>query len=225
MGPAGNGLKVLTAGMSGGATDPAPSPDSGHVAFDGIAESRSQVFTMAVNGGGRRQLTTMSGGASNPSWSPNGKLIAFAGSDGGPVQVYRMTVNGKRPRQLTNAKAARAEPAMEPRREASGLHPGRRRPGPSGRNLVQGQGRSVLTPPMAGMTDPIWSAAGHTIYFVSSVDGVPQLFAVDSGGGTPRQLTRLAGGAYHPDLEPDGTQIAFGTRIGNATESPSSPTP
>ena len=48
---------------------------------------------------------------------------------------------------------------------------------------------------MADVTDVIWSAAGHTIYFVSKVDGVPQLFSVRFGGGTPRQLTQLPGEA------------------------------
>lgn len=223
MGPAGGGLRPLTADMAGGATNPAPSPAGGHIAFDGIAESHSQVFTMAVNGGGRRQLTTMSGGASNPSWSPNGKLIAFAGGGGGAVEVYRMTVNGNRLRQLTNARNGAGEPEWSP----DGKHLVCVEGGGDQRRMVaisfKGGDRTVLTPPMAGLADPIWSAAGHTIYFISSPDGVPQLFAVDSRGGTPRQLTRLPGGAYHPDLQPDGTHIALATRTAAATGSPSSP--
>ena len=57
-----------------------------------------------------------------------------------------------------------------------------------------------------------WTQDGKTIIYSAIVDGRPQLFAIPTSGGTPRQLTRADASILHPTVSPDGRHIAA-TRI------------
>lgn len=54
-------------------TSPRWAPDGRSIAFT----TGGQIWTMDVDGGHKRQLTSISTGAANPVWSPDGKWIAF----------------------------------------------------------------------------------------------------------------------------------------------------
>ena len=56
---------------------------------------------------------------------------------------------------------------------------------------------------------PRWSPDGKQICFVSTRNGIPQLFLISADGGEARQLTRMVGGAGAPVWSPDGQWLAF----------------
>jgi dipeptidyl aminopeptidase/acylaminoacyl peptidase len=95
-------------------------------------------------------------------------------------------------------------------------------------DLASGSSRQLTDGPGQD-TRPRWSPDGRSVAFLATVTPpagdpevgeatsfrgrLPQLFAVSSAGGEPRQLTHLAGGASEPRWSPDGRQIAFTTLI------------
>ncbi|HEY0396652.1 MAG TPA: S9 family peptidase [Candidatus Elarobacter sp.] len=58
-------------------------------------------------------------------------------------------------------------------------------------------------------SEPAWSADDRTLVFTGARKGVPQLYAIDLGGGEARQLTHQARGASSAVFSHDGKHIAF----------------
>ena len=62
------------------------SPDGQTIAFS----YKGDIFTVPVNGGSARQLTTNPAYDAYPVWSPDGQKIAFASSREGSLDIYLM---------------------------------------------------------------------------------------------------------------------------------------
>jgi Tol biopolymer transport system component len=99
--PSGAGLKKLTKGLYP-SVGPAFSPDGTQIAY---AQLGAGIFSMNVNGSGRRALTT-NGRDSFPAWSPDGKQIAFIRPEASGWKLYVMSASGKGARQLRDAPPA-----------------------------------------------------------------------------------------------------------------------
>ena len=101
--------KILTAALLGlslnSFADNAPlwlrfsaiSPDGQTIAFS----YKGDIFSVPVNGGTAKQLTTNSAYDAYPVWSPDGQKIAFASTREGSMDVYLMDKNGGLPKRLT----------------------------------------------------------------------------------------------------------------------------
>ena len=101
--------KILTAALLGlslnSFADDAPlwlrfsaiSPDGQTIAFS----YKGDIFSVPVNGGTAKQLTTNSAYDAYPVWSPDGQKIAFASTREGSMDVYLMDKNGGVPKRLT----------------------------------------------------------------------------------------------------------------------------
>ena len=73
-------------------------------------------------------------------------------------------------------------------------------------------------------THPAWSPDGSELAFLSTRDGLRQLYVISTGAGEPRQLTDLPQGVTHgPAWSPDGRYIAFAARAGAAPVFPDKP--
>ena len=59
------------------------------------------LWTVSIEGGIARRLTSSLGAASSPCLSPNGELLAFTGSEEGPSEVYVMPALGGEAKRLT----------------------------------------------------------------------------------------------------------------------------
>jgi tricorn protease len=70
--------------------------------------AEGDVWTVGVNGGVARRLTSHPGEETNPRISPDGRLIAFAAAYEGPTEVYTMPLEGGSPTRRTYA----AEPSI-----------------------------------------------------------------------------------------------------------------
>src|SRR5271156_2267438 len=64
--------------------------------------SEDDLWSVPLQGGVARRLTSTTGQASNPSLSPDGKLLAFSGRDEGPTEVYVMPAEGGEARRVTH---------------------------------------------------------------------------------------------------------------------------
>ena len=73
------------------------SPDGQTIAFS----YKGDIFSVPVNGGTAKQLTTNSAYDAYPVWSPDGQKIAFASTREGSMDVYLMDKNGGVPKRLT----------------------------------------------------------------------------------------------------------------------------
>ena len=62
------------------------SPDGQNIAFS----YKGDIFSVPVNGGTAKQLTTNSAYDAYPVWSPDGQKIAFASTREGSMVVYLM---------------------------------------------------------------------------------------------------------------------------------------
>lgn len=97
-------LAMLAAGASAMAEESplwlrnsAISPDGKTIAFT----YKGDIFTVPVQGGNARQLTTSSAFDSYPMWSPDGTRIAFGSDREGSMDIYIMNATGGRPVRVT----------------------------------------------------------------------------------------------------------------------------
>jgi dipeptidyl aminopeptidase/acylaminoacyl peptidase len=88
--------------------EPQLSPDGQTVAFTlqtvDLAQNTKpkQIYSVPVNGGSPRQITTQGTDNERPEWSPDSKQIAFISDRAGLSQVWIMNADGTNPRQITN---------------------------------------------------------------------------------------------------------------------------
>jgi tricorn protease len=96
----------LVMGAALAADTPAPQGYYRYPALHGdtiafVAEG--DIWTVGVNGGVARRLTSHPGEETNPRISPDGRLIAFAAAYEGPTEVYTMPLEGGSPTRRTFA--------------------------------------------------------------------------------------------------------------------------
>jgi TolB protein len=65
-------------------------------------------------------------------------------------------------------------------------------------------------------TEPIFTADGQSILFVSDRGGAPQIYRVPVSGGNPERVTFTGSYNISPALSPDGRWLAFISRINGA---------
>ncbi len=92
----GTDVSRLSAG-TGEATNPAWSPDGGHIAFawtKGFEPGNYNIFTMDVASQQTTQLTANEGRNENPTWAPDAVHIAYASQRGRQSQIWVMNADG-----------------------------------------------------------------------------------------------------------------------------------
>ncbi|UCC48059.1 MAG: PD40 domain-containing protein [Gemmatimonadota bacterium] len=82
------------------------SPTGDRIAFHGWVEGVPQIFTVAPDGRGLRQLT-QEGRNEDPSWAPDGRHIVFASTRGGSAGLWVLDVVSGRIRRLVRSAEGR----------------------------------------------------------------------------------------------------------------------
>jgi Tol biopolymer transport system component len=217
-------------------------PDGQWVVFDLLAH----VYRVPVGGGTAESLTQNSGVALNfqPRISPDGRHIAFVSDRRGQNNLWIMNADGSNPRPVfVNDNVRVAEPAWSAdgqyifvRRQGMGA-PGEG--GGAGGGIWMyhrdgGEGIEVIGA-SSGLSGPAWpspSRDGRYLYFQVNagsardvVRGSVQLrrfefatrevIAITSGEANT-QIRLSSGGAFAPEVSPDGRWLAFARRIPNA---------
>lgn len=101
----GTGLRLLT----GGARDPAFSPDGRRIAFTMVRHSRPHVFVMNPDGSGQTRLTPQIGGE-EPSFAPDGRSLVYRSGNG----LYVVDVQGNREIRIATTKGLPLHPVFSP---------------------------------------------------------------------------------------------------------------
>jgi dipeptidyl aminopeptidase/acylaminoacyl peptidase len=166
-----------------------------------------------------RMLTTGDVVASDPQWSPDGTRIAYAtnptprADDQSLTDIWVIPVAGGAARPLAAGAGADQSPRWSPDGSQIAYVTSS---GSDVRQLriavipaVGGAPRIVAPGFLYAPQAPTWSPDGRTLYFSASVRTTGQLFAVPSAGGTPRQLTTLAGVITAASFARDGRTVAF----------------
>lgn len=89
-------------------SDPQMSPDGRTILFNlrttdlEANRGRTDLWTVSIDGGAPRRLTTHEASDSNGRWSQDGKAIYFLSTRSGSSQVWRLSLDGGEPVQITD---------------------------------------------------------------------------------------------------------------------------
>ncbi len=216
------------------------SPDGRWIVFDLLGH----VYRVSMAGGDAELLTKDAGVSVNyhPRFSPDGRTIAFISDRDGQTNLWVMDADGSDPRAVFTDRVVRAvEPVWTPdgdylivRRQAQGG-------GGSGLWMYHRDGGDgieiVSNSDEGGAAWPSMSRDGRYLYFhvyngpggLAGRDALAGHWQVrrkdmDTGevvsissGEAAQQIRGSSGGAYAPEVSPDGRWLAFARRIPNGT--------
>jgi Tol biopolymer transport system component len=194
------------------------------VYFDGVADGNRDVYSIALDGGDLRRLTTAAGDDADPTVAA-GTLVFTTLRHGNP-ELYAIALASGTETRLTTTPSREVEPSLAAAGAAiafvsdvSGIQ----------RILVAPislAGAMRLTPTgslsgVAAEAGPTWSPTGDRIAFVSTQSGDANLYIAPATGGVVP--TRVAGWvAGQSDVEPawsqDGNLLAFASTRGGGNQ-------
>ena len=93
---------------------PSWSPDGRSISYVSFEKKRAQIFTVSVETGQRRLITSFPGINGAPAWSPDGRQLAVVLSKSGTPKVYSVDVSSGAMKQLTFGDAIDTEPRFAP---------------------------------------------------------------------------------------------------------------
>ena len=205
-----------------GAVAPAWSPDGSTIAFESL-EDRS-IYVVDMDGpvpGTPRQLGVSGAG---PSWSPDGARIAFFAEDRGGLEIYSAAADGTDVTRLTRNAVPDYAPSWSTEDRIAFVS---ERDGDQDIYVMEADGSDQFDVSGSPWPDdfPTWSPNGRRIAYVSYLDGADpltigdgnaEIYVVAADGSDNRNVTRNPAWDGDPSWSPDGTEIAFTRRNGQA---------
>ncbi|MBA2648180.1 MAG: Tol-Pal system beta propeller repeat protein TolB [Legionella sp.] len=93
---------------------PSWSPDGRTISYVSFEKKKAQIFTVAVETGQRRLITSFLGINGAPAWSPDGRQLAVVLSKTGSSKIYNIDINTGSMKQLTFGESIDTEPSYAP---------------------------------------------------------------------------------------------------------------
>jgi Tol biopolymer transport system component len=160
------------------------SPDERRITFQSDRSGSMEIWVCDSDGSHPRQLTSFGHGhTGSPRWSPDGSRIAFDSNIEGPFQVYVIGADGGTPKRLTETVQGNAVPSWS--NDSRWVY----------FTSVRDGGNEIWKTPAGGgpavqVTSKGLVAAespdGHTLYYLTRVDG--ELWQRSLDGGAARKL-------------------------------------
>jgi len=154
----------------------------------------------------------------SPAWAPNGNQLAYVSFESRKPVVYVHDVDTGKRRLVANFKGSNSAPAWSPDSKTLALTLSR--DGGSQLFLLDVNAPNAEPRRIAASTaidtEPVFTADGRAIYFVSDRGGSPQIYKIAVTGGNAERVT--FNGTYNisPSLSPDGRSLAYISRVGGA---------
>jgi Tol biopolymer transport system component len=168
----------------------------------------AELYSVRVDGRGRRALSRNPGADGRAAWSPDGRRIAFRSErfeDGRRLQsLYVMGADGRGPRRLTPANLtvlADADGGLSWSPDGTRLVFDAARGLQPGIWIVRADGSGLRR--LASGFEPVWAPRGELIAFQSR-----GIRVISARGGAARRLTRGDGDGF-AEWSPDGRRLAF----------------
>lgn len=154
----------------------------------------------------------------SPAWSPNGRQLAYVSFESRKPTIYVHEVATGKRRLVANFKGSNSAPAWSPDGRTLALTLSR--DGGSQLNLldtlVPGSEPRRIAQSSSIDTEPVFTADGKSIYFVSDRGGSPQIYRVNVSGGAAERVTFTGTYNISPTLSADGRWLAFISRVNGA---------
>lgn len=197
------------------------SPDGSTIVFDYLGD----LFTVPIEGGLARQITSGLAFDVQPRYSPDGGHIAFSSDRSGGDNVWTITADGADPIQISRGETNRVEsPEWTPNGEYIVASVARfhghdtpqihifHRSGGSGALLVDGERRKSIGAAFGADPRYLWYA-GRSGDWSYNVDlPVYQIWTFDRETGFRTERSSRYGSGMRPTLSPDGRWLVYASR-------------
>ena len=185
------------------------------VGFPNIKENkiRTELFSIASNGSGRRQLTQGIAGLHGARWIQQGRRISYISSESGEPQVWTMAPDGTDRKQVTRIEGGLSDYLFSPDETKLAYI----------KEITFGKSTKEVYPDLPKATGRIvtdlmykhWDEWVETIphIFIASVGNEPITSGKDILEGEPYEApTKPFGGSEELSWSPDGKTLAYSSR-------------
>jgi Tol biopolymer transport system component len=199
-----------------GGTGLAWTPDGGRLVFDELEVHRlfRTRYDLRVVEVATRRVRRLTSGqrARQPDVSPDGRAVVFVQDRADRSELAVLDLQTRVTRPLTRSELGTRWSG--PRWDPSGGRIAASRWSRGGYLdivLVDARSGAVrpLTSDRAKDVEPAWTPDGTHVVFRSDRDGVSNLYALRLADGALLRVTNVLGGAFTPDVAPDGREVAF----------------
>ena len=174
---------------------------------------KDRVFTLIVSdvdGENENVIMESSDPIMSPAWSPDSRRLAYVSFEGNRSSIYVQTLRTGNRIKVSSRAGINGSPAFSPDGRKLVMTLG----GANGNldiNVLDLATRKVsrLTTNAAIDTEGTWSPDGKMIYFTSDRSGGPQIYRMNSSGGTPERVTFEGSYNARPRLSPNGERLAL----------------
>lgn len=182
----------------------------GRIAFASGKSGDYDLWTLDLEDGAYRQLTTTHAWNDKPAWSPDGEWIAYTCNVSGFSDIYRIPSQGGEPEPITSTGRWCDCPAYSP--DGSTIAYISNVAGNNDVWLMDADGRNPrrITTYEGSDGHVCWTPDGGSLIWSSDRDmGDADLWQVDLNNNEKTQLTGAYGADIDPQVSPDGRFVAF----------------
>jgi Tol biopolymer transport system component len=180
-----------------------------------VMDLQGMLYSLAIDGGEAKRLTTPVEEASHPDWSPKGDSIALQSYIGGTFHIWTMRPDGTGLKQITFGHGDDREPRISPDGTTIAFTSDRAFNGSYDIwtvDIATGKLSQITSAP-ADEFGPTWSPDGSSLAFISGT-GIAgkSIESIDLKSGSQHTLVSIKpeeGRLEAPSFSPDGKRLAY----------------